>query len=215
MFSQIAKHMAGPITKLMYKETAYDRSGFAKSVSGIFGKSLGNSINQYWNNVLYKSWNKWNMNDFSTAGKALGPSITGYSLGGLGTSSPNHIRWNEKSARAGGFLGGAIGFALGAWFFGAGFMSGKYLANWYWTPIIKGSLANGMVVNGGLITISMTGSQAIGLVGIGASLATQDALGLSWTALGMTFPKYPMSLFPLSASISLTEGVIRTYNAML
>ncbi|EHQ05052.1 RHS repeat-associated core domain-containing protein [Leptonema illini] len=32
----------------------------------------------------------------------------GYGLGGLGTSSFNNIHWNESSARAGAFLGGAI-----------------------------------------------------------------------------------------------------------
>lgn len=48
----------------------------------------------------------------------------GYGLGGLGTSSFNNIHWNESSARAGAFLGGAIQAVAVAGYLCVGYCAG-------------------------------------------------------------------------------------------
>jgi RHS repeat-associated protein len=119
MFSQIVKHMTGGIkwasggiagaanavNKAMNKPTNYDRTPFAKSIKGIFGNSLGGTINKYWNNVFNKTWTKWNANDFGIAFKAWGGSFIamGAAVGvagmanAAGISGTNTLMYNSNT----------------------------------------------------------------------------------------------------------------------
>jgi RHS repeat-associated protein len=246
MFTQIVKHMTGGLkwasgglegaanafNKAINKPTNYDRTPFAKSMKGIFGKSLGGTINQYWNNVFNKTWTKWNANDFGIAIKAWGgsflaisaaagvagmanavgvsvtntlmhsshffefmaPSTLGYVSGGLGTSSLNNIQWNEKSARAGAFLGFGIQVALG---FGIKF--GPIIADFMALETANKLFTYGQIFATGSIIVS---------------LLMDDPADAQWTYYSVL---YPNSVFawPVPTIVRYVNFLRRSYNAML
>jgi hypothetical protein len=120
MFSQIVKHMTGGIkwasgglagaanavNKAMNKPSNYDRTPFAKSMKGIFGNSLGGTINNYWNNVFNKTWTKWNLNDFGIAFKAWGGSFIamGAAVGVAGMANAAGISATNTLMHSSGFF---------------------------------------------------------------------------------------------------------------
>ncbi|PKL29759.1 MAG: hypothetical protein CVV45_20995 [Spirochaetae bacterium HGW-Spirochaetae-10] len=100
----------------------------------------------------------------------------GYGLGGLGTSSFNNIHWNESSARAGAFLGGAIQVV--------GILAAFGYVGWteYLAPFLKTSFIGRMPVQG-VEGLTMFGS----LEPIGWGLAAIDLISGNYRSAAYGF----------------------------
>jgi hypothetical protein len=133
----------------------------------------------------------------------MAPSTLGYVSGGLGTSSFNNIQWNEKSARAGAFLGFSLQLAAGAGFF---------ITELVASEAFKTVMAKEIVT---IMGTKIVVSQGIALGGVGLSLATNDINGMAYSSLGYIFPKTTILLTPVPFIVSLGKGIIRSYNGML
>jgi hypothetical protein len=259
MFSQIVKHMMGgfkwasgglagaanAVDKAMNKPTNYDRTPFAKSMKGIFGKSLGGTINQYWNNVFNKTWTKWTANDFAIGFKAWGGSflaISGaFALGGMMNSAAiNTMRAAPsmlmQSSHFVEFMApSSIGYTAG----GLGTSSFNNI-QWNESSARAGAFLGfslQLAAGAGFFGVKLAGtkafetfmakemftimgkpvivSQGISVLGVGLSLATNDINGMGYSSLGLIFPEHPILLTPVPFIVSLGKGIIRTYNGML
>ncbi len=109
--------------KYAYKKSSYMRSDFAKAQTSIFGKRQGGANNKYWDKVLNKPWNKWNIHDYSDAFNAWAGSIAMMKLPKIGL---NLYRGNrgfiDPLAQftlvvpgSGYVYGGTNGFTSGKW----------------------------------------------------------------------------------------------------
>jgi len=113
----------------------------------------------------------------------------GYGLGGLGTSSFNNIHWNESSARAGAFLGGAIQAVAVAGYLCVGYCAG-----------LVGSLGNAI---NGFGSAYIPGWEYIKMAWAFKTyplmvydVMVGDGLSLGYSTLGLIFDEYAILKVP-------------------
>ncbi|TGM41689.1 RHS repeat-associated core domain-containing protein, partial [Leptospira biflexa] len=134
-------------------------------------------------------------------------AVGGYIAGGLGTSSYNQINWNDRSARAGAFLGGAIGFSIGSAFAQKLIMETFTSAFNFGSSMLGSSLVLTVPEFGQLITV--------GSIVIGALSYDLETVNLSLIG-GVFIPgTLQISAVPVGLAYLLYKGIRRTYHSLL
>jgi hypothetical protein len=127
------------------------------------------------------------------------PTALGYTAGGLGTSSPNHIEWNEKSARAGAFLGFGLQAAA------LGILNAELIMGLLAQPAAQSALSYG---------------ELISFASFGGSLISNDKFSLAWGFSsifyrGKNIPGVSIFQIPIPVVVDYLKFLQRSYNAML